>query len=168
MKFPEEYIILGMKELNKESFKPVKNGINPNKPIGGIWASPYSTNNEYVSEWHKWCSSEMEEWLSNDAIILKLKNDAKIYTINTQDDLIELISIVGEPHTKFLKFQCIPDFENAAKLFDVLYLTEDGQYNTRMPDIKMEYNLYGWDCESIMILNFDCISEWRYEKLNIL
>ena len=167
------YIILGKKELNKEKFKSVKNRIGLNKPEGGLWASPYYPNNEYISGWHEWCTSEMENWLSNDSVILELKDDARIYIINSQEDLINLMCIVGVAKDELtlnlgLKRFASPDFEKASQVFDAILITEEGQWKTRFSDDKCDYNLYGWDCESILILNYDCVEKWEYKKLDII
>lgn len=170
---PKLHIILGKKELNKEMFKPIKNGIGSIKPKGGLWASPYYPNDEYISGWHKWCSNEMDSWLSNDSVILELKNNTRMFTINNQNDLIKFISIVGIAEDEVLlrmglKMLIYPNFEKASQLFDVIYLTEEGEWKTRFVSNQCDYNLYGWDCESILILNFDCIKKWKYKKLNII
>lgn len=40
---------------------------------------------------------------------------------------------------------------------ECIHLTESGQWNTRL---TRPLNLYGWDCESILILNESCISNY--------
>ncbi|HHX67021.1 MAG TPA: hypothetical protein GX708_03070 [Gallicola sp.] len=37
-----------------------------------------------------------------------------------------------------------------------------------MPLQRQQYNLYGWDCESILIMNLTCIEKWEYKKLDIV
>ena len=115
----------------------------------------------------------MEHWLSNDSVILELKDDARVYTINRQEDLIEFINIVGIAEDELtsklgLRFLVYPDFEKVSKMFDAVYLTEEGQWKTRFSNNGCTYNLYGWDCESLLILNFDCIKNWEYKKLDIM
>jgi hypothetical protein len=169
----KNYVILGKKELNKELFNPVKNITCSVKPQGGLWACPYYPNHKYISGWHKWCSSEMDNWLSNDSIILELKDDARIFTIDKEKDLIDFINIVGIAEDEFtlrmgLKMLAYPNFKKASQLFDVIYLTKKGQWKTRFTSNECDYNLYGWDCESILILNFNCIDKWEYKKLDIV
>ena len=48
---------------------------------------------------------------------------------------------------------CI-DFKEASKTWDAIFLTEKGQRETRFTHPK---NLYGWDCESVLILNSNII-----------
>jgi len=168
---PKTHIIIGKKELSKEEFKPARNNSGSNKPRGGLWASPYYPDKEYISGWHEWCSSEMEHWLSNYSVVLEIKDDARVFVIDNQEDLINFINIVGiaeDELTSKLKFFAYPNFEKVSQMFDAVYLTEEGQWKTRFSDNGCNYNLYGWDCESILILNYDCIENWEYKKLDIM
>jgi len=169
---PSSYIILGKKELTREKFSPVKSRVGLNKPEGGLWASPYYPDKEYISSWHEWCAIEMDNWLSNDSVILTVKDNARIFTIDSQEDLLKFINIVGvaedEIMSKISYRFASPNFEKAKELFDVIYLSENGQWKTRFSCKECQYNLYGWDCESVLILNFDCIDKWEYKKLDIV
>ena len=53
-----------------------------------------------------------------------------------------------------------PDFEKMVKMgYDAIYLTDKGQMETRftMPD------LYGWDCECVLVMNPDCVTQVEVE-----
>lgn len=117
-------------------------------------------------------NEDFESGLSNDSVIIDFKDDVKFFVIDSQEDLIELINIIGEATSELIKIipsiWKIPNFEVAAEVFDVIYLTNEGQWKTRMPFQNHEYSLYGWDCESTLILNFDCIEKWEYKKLDII
>lgn len=45
------------------------------------------------------------------------------------------------------------DYEKLAEVYDGMLLTEKGETTTRYSPIS----LYGWDCESIVLFNLDCI-----------
>jgi hypothetical protein len=171
-RIPKQFITLGIKELSKDKFNQITNSYGFIKPNGGLWASPYTPRNKYISAWHGWCASEMSSWITNDSVIFKLKDDAKIYRINKQKDLKDLITMFGQQPSLFsdseFQFQILPDYERIAKHIDVIYLTETGEWKTRMPIKDHAYNLYGWDCKSILVLNFECIKKWRYKKLDIV
>jgi hypothetical protein len=156
--------------LSKEYFiKPINRWI---KPTGGLWSSTYTPNNKYISGWHEFCSIEFETGIANSPykIIFDISKNARIYTINSQEDLISLIDNYGyylDQATKVLEelgtkptYLCL-DFENLAKHFDVIHLTEEGQWRTRMPLKNMAYNLYGWDVESSLILNINVIKNQK-------
>jgi hypothetical protein len=167
---PNKLIIIGMKELSKDKFVEIKNNEGFNKPIGGLWACPYYPNKEYVSAWQEWCSSNMPDWLSEDSIIITLKENTKYYCIANQDNLQDFINIVGEQKDIIqsitgMKLWTYPDFEKAKESFDAIYLTENGAWRTHIPNERPHLNLYGWDCESVLITNFDCIKDWKYIKL---
>jgi hypothetical protein len=170
---PKQLIILGKKELSKEMFQPIQNIESFVKPEGGLWASPYTPNKEYVSAWHEWCDGNMDNWLSNDAVIITLKEEAMYYCIDDQDDLQDIVDIVGEQESILnqvsrMKFATYINFEEASKTWDVIYLTENGAWKTHMPMERRHLNLYGWDCESCLIMNWDAIESWEYKKLDIV
>jgi hypothetical protein len=58
-----------------------------------------------------------------------------------------------------------PNYERAATLYDIIYLTEKGQRETRFPSANCNFNLYGWDVETVLINNLNCIKSWKYIKL---
>jgi len=47
------------------------------------------------------------------------------------------------------------DFESLANHYDAMWLTETGEISTRL--LCQDRNLYGWDCESVLIFNKECI-----------
>ena len=60
------------------------------------------------------------------------------------------------------------DYEEMAKEYDAIWLTVNGQWDTRLPEMDGNYdidgssiNLYGWDCESLLILRKECIINVR-------
>lgn len=170
---PNKLLSIGKTKLNKKCFNNIKNRQEFIKPDGGLWTSPYMPKEKFYSAWHEWCIKENYEiGLSDNAIIIELKDDTLFYCIDSQQDLIDFIEIVGRQESIIEKAigicnQVVPDWENASKIFDVIYLTEKGQIETRIPYDNFKYNLYGWDCESCLIMNYDCINTWKYVELNI-
>lgn len=144
-------------ELSKELFIPVKNRLGLNKPHGGLWSCPYTPNSKYISEWHEFCSEEFESGLKPKAILFDFKQDTRIYTVNSLRDLKELYISYKRNDGEYSFLQTL-DFEELSKYFDVMYLTSRGQYETRFTNPT----LYGWDVESCLIMNFDCIVIDRY------
>ena len=49
-----------------------------------------------------------------------------------------------------------PDFEKVALEFDAIHLTTRGMMETRFTPFETP-DLYGWDCESVLVLNRDVI-----------
>lgn len=168
LEIPKRHIILGKTALSKDKFSPIANHGGLLKPFGGLWASPYISHGNFLSGWHKWCVREQENWLTNDSVILDIKDDTKFFVINSQKDLIQLFDIAGEFTNNITGLGKSLDFEKASTIFDVIYLTDKGQWETRLPHNKPQYSLHGWDCESMLIMNFDCIEKWEYQKLDIV
>lgn len=139
----------GSKKFDTKRFKKVENKFF-NKPEGGLWTSPIDSD----YGWERWCEdndfrTEYFEDPTNNFLI-QLKPSARIYTINSLEDLNQL-------HNKFMQnvtsdpIRCFTflDFEKISKYYDAIFLTEHGQWETRLSTP----NLYGWDCESVLILN---------------
>lgn len=154
-----DFITLGKTVLTQKSFKAPKNSFV--KPDGGIWACRYTPDEEFVSEWQRWCKCAQFPGNWNQGVVFNLKPNARIYTIDSYEDLERLakqykykrnLSISGMVG---ICFQYL-DFEALAKVYDAIELTGRGQSETRFSE---PYNLYGWDVASILILNFDAIAD---------
>jgi len=157
----------GNNKFSKTMFTPVKNR-NWNKPTGGLWTSPlYSSWG-----WKDWCHAEnFRECTEDNSFIITLKENARVLKIDTRQDLYnvkETIIINAGPYARKML-----DFELLAKNYDAIWLTENGQIETRFPayydnistrDENAAFDLYGWDCESVLILNKEVILQ--YEMLN--
>lgn len=162
-----KYISFRKKDISEIYFNPIKNQEYFCKPSGGIWASTYTPNDKYLSEWHEFCCENFWSSISENAVVFNLKTEAKIYTIDNMEDLVrftEKYEFKG-PIPEIFSIKCY-DFERAAKNYDAIHLTSKGQWETRMP---MDYtlpNFNGWDVESILIMNFDVIGKWEYIKID--
>ena len=145
-----DFITLGKTVLTKETFKAPKNSFV--KPDGGIWACRYTPDEEFVSEWQRWCKFEQFPGNWNQGVVFNLKPNARIYTIDSYEDLERLV----KQYKYNLFISQYPDFEALAKVYDAIELTGRGQIETGFSE---PYNLYGWDVASILILNFDAIAD---------
>ena len=146
-------------ELSKEKFGEIKNmgaacGL---KPIGGLWFSEYTPNEEFISNWQRWCIGEDFNVLNvvSDAIIFTLKKSARILSINSERDFFKLRARYGLSEWEAL---CVLDWESIRKDYDVVYVSEDGI-------CANYYNMYGWDIESGIVLNFDVIETQEHISL---
>lgn len=113
------------------------------KPNGGFWTSPVN------SEWGWVHMSEEMQWDYSKSIHFKFIKGTKIIIIDTLDDLLAL-PFTDAP-IDILKY---PDFELIAKYADAIWLTEKGQRETRL---SYPRNLYGWDVETVFIMNPHCL-----------
>lgn len=151
-----KYIHYGSNKFDKDKFLRVKNCDHDwTKPQeGGFWASPIGTKRG----WKQWCESEgFHIDKLNNSFKFDLAADSKIFHIKSYDDLKKL--------PKFPNLICnIPitslyykiDFEKASKEYDAieLHLSEDKNSNY---EESLYFKLYGWDCDSILIMNPDII-----------
>lgn len=140
----------GATKFNKELFNDIKTN-RTNKPSGGLWTSPIDSNRS----WYDWC--ERSDFSTGDnSLSFELEVGGKILEINSVNDfedkyLVKTFMDHGLIDTIHI------DFELIAKDYDCIYVTEKaidetfGKY--------FELNLYGWDCETVLILNKDCIND---------
>jgi len=146
---PEVVIHFGATEYKPAMVQPIKNR-NWMKPFGGLWTSPI--NSKYG--WREWCKAEdFEVYRLENSFKLLFNPDVKIFTIDTLQDL-EKTPLEKVEIGKFKREY--PDFELLAKTYDAIWLTERGQYETRY---SQPANLYGWDCETVLIMNPQCCTQ---------
>lgn len=158
----KEFIVYGKKKFIPKNFRKIKNHKYWIKPYGGLWASPI--NSRYG--WKNFILSEMPMWNNKlqSYFKFKLKPNSKIYIINSIKDLhnIPFIKKAGE----YSVSETLIDFEKMKEKggYDGIFLTAEGQFSTRMPEFKGIYyqechgfNLYGWDVESLLVFNKNCI-----------
>lgn len=146
----DKVIHYGATKFDPAKFIPIKNMEWMRvKPKGGLWTSPINSN----YGWKHWCKeNDYGKCDKKDSFILTLNKDARIYTIDCYTDLMGVPIIKHE--IDYMNYA--PDFEILAKTYDVIHLTEKGQWETRL---SCPLTLYGWDCESVLIMNPNCFSE---------
>jgi len=168
-----EYLIIGLPELDKTKFGAVKNIPNKNKPSGGLWACQYTPDNPdgYVSAWHEYIAKYATGFLFDvtskdntaDCVMFKLKETARVYNIDSLEDLEKLLQEVGfnenpdYPEEKYL------DYESFSKQYDAIELTEEGVIAT----MHAPYGLNGWDVQTLFLCNMDCIEESKHLQLEL-
>jgi hypothetical protein len=131
------------KKFDSSKFNLIENQDFFNKPEGGLWASPVSSK----YGWREWCNAENFK-TSTLKTFFNFKIKGKILIINYHRDLEKLTW--RQVHNSIL----VIDFKEVSKTWDAIFLTEKGQREVRLTHPK---NLYGWDCESVLILNSNII-----------
>lgn len=161
----EVYRHYGHPKFDPKAFMPVHNRYLSNKPEGGLWASPTV---DFDIDWKTW--SEEADFRTNKLktyFDFKLKNNARILVIKDIKDLNKLPRIVSDdPDIKdILAYDSMNidiDFEKLKEDYDAVMV-----YMYRSKDIPKElrccdgiyYKLYGWDCDSLLVMNPDIIEE---------
>lgn len=124
------------KKFDVAKFEPIKNkGFV--KPEGGLWSSPVNSN----YGWREWCENESFGNLSDH---FNFEFEGNVFVIDGTRDAAYM------PWLNFYGLTKYPDFEEMVLLgYDAIWLTEKGQQETRLG----EPSLYGWDCESVLVMN---------------
>ena len=135
------YIHYGHKKFDVDKFVMPKSRPLMNKPIGGLWASRTDTK----FGWKHWCEQEAFCWCNDDiSFKFQISDNANILYINCVADVDKL----PDQETD-LSLTCL-------KTVDFEKLIADGidaiEFNLSK-DWDLYMALYGWDCDSTLILN---------------
>lgn len=144
------------------SFDPTKNFPIHNLPDwikpGGLWGSRINA----TYGWKHWCEVEEYEHTDfNKSFKFRLKENVKLVTIKTVEDLRELPRQEDRRHEgDYILGRYLIDFEKCLEsgidAIEICYYGDeyaDGEY------YPLHYNLYGWDCDSIVILNPNVVEQ---------
>lgn len=144
------YIHYGHDKFDIDLFNPIKNRFMFPKPNGGFWAC----KKNYDYPWSKWCEDANyiydNQFLSFEFDLIK---DAKILTINKHKQLKKLPknkeTIAMEKNIHIFK----SEFNIRYLDFEKLSLKYDAIEVLISKDRDLYFSLYGWDCDSILIMN---------------
>lgn len=160
-----EYIHYGSKKFDKNKFEEIMN--RPDgvlKPFGGLWASRIDA--EYG--WKEWTQEQefrLDKYSKDNYFKFKLKDNARVLVLRSSKQLeklpqvkeIELENGMVVPIPDF--GQIVLDFEKLKEEYDAIELLMSEEDNTGYEDIfdGLYWKLYGWDCDSILVMNKDII-----------
>ena len=142
------YIHYGHKQYDPKMFDEIKNR-QFIKPFGGLWAS--DINAEYG--WKNWCKdNDFRKCNENNSFKFKLKEGTKVLVLKTKKDLKGLpqdedLPIWLEKNLLNDWGNVYLDFEKLKEKYDAIEVYIDELY----------WKLYGWDCDSLLVLNKECI-----------
>lgn len=144
----KKYVHYGHKSFDKNLFIPIINGRSfLTKPIGGLWASPIDA--EYG--WKNWCKDEeFCKCEDENSFTFTLTNNARVLYINDISDTDNLPELNPDISSEFKisSWVCL-DFEKLKEEYDAIEIKISGR--------GIYFGLYGWDCDSILIMNPDII-----------
>lgn len=146
-----KYIHYGSSKFDINKFNKIENRSWFTKPDGGFWAS--NINSEY--SWKDWCLDQefmLDELKQN--FKFDLSKDSKILKIEDHSQLNDLPEIkIDKIFNKLLrKTWKLLDFEELSKNYDAIEVLIS-------KDRQLYWDLYGWDCDSILIMNPEIIKE---------
>ena len=136
----KKYIHYGHTSFDKEKFIPIKNRGFFVKPTGGLWASDVRAK----FGWKDWCEAEhFRDCKKENSFTFVLSKDAKVLEINSVQQLTYLPK-VKDP-IELVTWTTL-DFEVLSTMYDAIELNISEDYN-------LYWELYGWDCDCILIMN---------------
>ncbi len=143
----KKYIHYGHKKFDRSKFIPVQNFRAFTKPHGGLWASPVDAE----FGWKDWCKeNEFNMCRMGCSFTFELSPEANVLHICSADSLDGLPRVENEWS---LPEWCMLDFEKLIEQgYDAIELILSADYS-------LYWNLYGWDCDSILIMNPEVIVE---------
>lgn len=147
----KKYIHYGHTYFDIELFKPTQNIPMFTKPSGGLWGSPIDA----TYGWKDWCrDNEVRGIDKNDCFEFQICSDSNVLDLFSIDDLVKLPKqkgIIDIGSAKYLDFERIKsDGYDAIEL----HLSKDKSFAGLQ---NLYYTLYGWDCDSILVMNPNCI-----------
>ncbi len=131
---------------------PIENQSCWVKPKGGLWASRKNA----TFGWKDWCArEEYRDCKDECSFEFVIRDESRIATISTLPQLRRLPRI--EKSRGILSSYLI-DFEKCVRLgIDAIELCWYGQEFENAASGDLYSELYGWDCDSIVVLNPDAI-----------
>lgn len=138
------YIHYGHATFDPNIFKPIQNKQCWVKPKGGLWASPIDAK----LGWKDWCErEEFRECIEENSFRFTLP-EANIFIIDSVEKLKDLPTISDSIG---ISISTLIDFEKCIALgYDAIELNLSADY-------RLYWDLYGWDCDSILVMNPDKI-----------
>ena len=148
-----ELVHYGSATLDKSRIDGISNNRQRNKPSkGGLWTSP----KESEFNWNDFIENEdcSDLWLSDMSSYIELNHTGLTYLINGDRDIKELVDngFIIKTGTGF-----IYDYEALALKVDSIWLSYQGLRTVGIFSFDKP-NFYGWDCETVLILNSKSIS----------
>lgn len=145
------YIHYGATKFDPLLGFPIKNEYCWVKPEGGLRASRKNAS----FGWKDWCArEEFRECTEDCSFEFVIKDENRIATISTLQQLRRLPRIENSR----LASSYLIDFEKCLRLgIDAIELCWYGEEFANVASGDLYFELYGWDCDSIVVLNPDVI-----------
>lgn len=136
-----QYIHYGDDNFDINKFIPISNRSEATKPFGGFWGSRKNAD----FSWKEWCTEiDLKSKDLTKKNQFSLSNGAKILVINNIK-LLDKLPQNEENHIVNKLFVTL-DFEKLSKQYDAIEVLIS-------EDERLYELLYGWDCDSILVMN---------------
>lgn len=152
----KSYVHYGDAIFARDEFEPIENRDFSNKPNGGLWASSCKAENS----WSTWCvENNFKRANLDECFYFNLTDTAQVLRVESLEDCKELtLRPVGYMHEEYLDSNyevidyraCLERGIDAIEYkYDITSQSEDFE--------EIDTIMWGWDCDSILILNPDII-----------
>lgn len=149
------YAHFGHDHFDAESMDKIQNRTLGVKPVGGIWASPIDAEYGWI-DWNE--TEQFAECNLDNAFGFTLSDGARVLQITSHGQLMQ----IAEEYEAYIPFgmrdiakmtgSVILDFEELAEDYDAIEVSISS-------DRQLYHDLYGWDCDSILVMNPDVVEE---------
>lgn len=139
------YIHYGATHFDENLFEDIKN-IPFVKPEGGLWASRVDAKRSW-KEWTEDNEYMTDRYREDNSFKFILKKGARILTLKTKADLKNL-PMSKIPTLDPTLFNWL-NFEKLQEQYDAIEVYIDNLY----------WDLYGWDCDSLLVLNKNIVEQ---------
>lgn len=167
----KKYIMVGSPIITKEIFRKVLIPLNNYdfKPSGGFWSSLHISNLSNISEWFTYLmeATSIAKFKDiNQSTIFTLKESAKILTINSPAQILELAKIYPSYHhilgyyKNITNRNTIFNFQKLSQDYDGVYIDFNLFMNQMETDV---FDKLG--ASSLLLFNLDCIKEYQTAKI---
>ena len=150
----KKFIHYGSNNFEIDRFEKIKNrhDMSFEKPDGGLWASPINSRDN----WHDWClNNDFHTEKLKDSFIFTLLPNSRVLTIKTVQDITNILNMLTAVPLGRKRRHI--DFEELLKLgYDAIEVYID--------DVDVYYRLYGWDVDSLLVLNPFCIEVIEHDR----
>ena len=166
---------LGTIDINKFDFD---GSFSPemNRPNFGMFGSTLiKTKYGYTTDWFEYiCKIQYDIDRYETGFLYELKENTKIYTMDSEEDYVNLLTSRYRKVTKLYKDKQLlsVDWDLVAKDFDAFHLTKEGYLNLRslspvfyMGDRICVSDFSSYDCETWILFNLNCIDENTIETI---
>lgn len=134
-------VTYGIGAFDKDKFEPANHWPGDMKPTGGLWSSPVEGDG-----WAEWCRGENFRIEKLESSSFKFRFAGNVLKIETVKDIIDL--------DRNPLCDMWVNFHSVLKDYDGIWLTDNGQWETRFS----RPSLYGWDCETLFVINSESIT----------
>lgn len=149
----DTYIHYGSPSYEVNKFDTPRNKLGT-KPIGGLWGTPINGN----LRWDKWCKeNNFREDRLNTSFKFQLAENAKVLMIADEKDLYGCPKItVSTDYPRY--FREMPWHSGAIDYEKLIEMGIDA-VQVCLDKSEVYFLMYGWDCDSIVVLNPNVIKE---------